>query len=71
MALLGGALLAVLGEFLAPRVVDMLDVPGDVYSMAVKYLRIYLAGMPVIMLYNFEAAISEAAGIPGRHWQRL
>ena len=62
MALLGGALLAVLGEFLAPRVVDMLDVPGDVYSMAVKYLRIYLAGMPVIMLYNFEAAIFRSCG---------
>ena len=62
MALLGGALLAVLGEFLAPGVVDMLDVPGDVYSMAVKYLRIYLAGMPVIMLYNFEAAIFRSCG---------
>lgn len=62
MALLGGALLTILGEFFAPGVVDMLDVPGEVYPMAVKYLRIYLAGMPVIMLYNFEAAIFRSCG---------
>ncbi len=62
MALLGGALLMILGEFFAPGVVNMLDVPGEVYPMAVKYLRIYLAGMPVIMLYNFEAAIFRSCG---------
>lgn len=62
VALLGGLFLAVLGEFLAPEVVKMLDVPGDVYPLAVKYLRIYLAGMPVILLYNFESAIFRSCG---------
>lgn len=62
VALLGGLLLTVMGEFVAPGVVKMLDVPGDVYSLAVKYLRIYLAGMPVILLYNFEAAIFRSCG---------
>lgn len=62
VALLGGVFLAVLGEFLAPEIVKMLDVPGDVYPLAVKYLRIYLAGMPVILLYNFEAAIFRSCG---------
>lgn len=62
VALLGGLFLAVLGELLAPGVVKMLDVPGDVYPLAVKYLRIYLAGMPVILLYNFEAAIFRSCG---------
>lgn len=51
-----------LGEFLAPEVVKMLDVPGEVYSMAIKYLRIYLVGMPVILLYNFESAIFRSCG---------
>lgn len=32
------------GEFLAPEIVKMLDVPADVYPLSVKYLRIYLAG---------------------------
>ena len=62
IALLGGLLLAVLGELLAPVIVNMLDVPTDVYPLAVKYLRIYLAGMPVILLYNFEAAIFRSCG---------
>lgn len=62
MALLGGLFLTVLGQFLAPQIVSMLDVPGDVSSLAVKYLRIYLAGMPVILLYNFEAAIFRSCG---------
>lgn len=62
VAVLGGLLLTVLGEFLAPGVVKMLDVPGDVFPLAVKYLRIYLVGMPVILLYNFEAAIFRSCG---------
>lgn len=62
MALLGGLFLTVLGQLLAPEIVSMLDVPGDVSSLAVKYLRIYLAGMPVILLYNFEAAIFRSCG---------
>ncbi len=60
--MLGGVFLAVLGEFLAPEIVKMLDVPKEVYPLAVKYLRIYLAGMPVILLYNFEAAIFRSCG---------
>ncbi|HCT91835.1 MAG TPA: MATE family efflux transporter [Lachnospiraceae bacterium] len=62
VALLGGIFLTALGEFLAPEVIKMLDVPGEVYPLAVKYLRIYLAGMPVILLYNFEAAIFRSCG---------
>ena len=62
VALLGGMFLTVLGELFAPDVVKLLDVPEDVYPLAVKYLRIYLAGMPVILLYNFEAAIFRSCG---------
>lgn len=51
-----------LGEFLAPGIVKLLDVPEDVYPLAVKYLQIYLVGMPVILLYNFEAAIFRSCG---------
>lgn len=62
VALLGGLFITLLGEFLAPEVVRMLDVPNDVYPLAVKYLQIYLAGMPVILLYNFESAIFRSCG---------
>ena len=62
VALLGGLLLTALGELLAPGVVSMLDVPEDVYPLSIKYLRIYLVGMPVILLYNFESAIFRSCG---------
>ena len=36
--------------------------PEDVFPYALLYLRIYLLGMPVILLYNFEAAIFRSIG---------
>ena len=61
-ALIGGVLVALVGELLAAPVLEMLNVPEDVLPQALLYLRIYLAGMPVILLYNFEAAIFRSIG---------
>ena len=61
-ALLGGAAVALLGELVAEPVLGTLNVPEDVFPYALLYLRIYLAGMPVILLYNFEAAIFRSVG---------
>ena len=62
VSLLGGGLVAVLGELIASPLLGMLNVPADVFPLALLYLRIYLAGMPVILLYNFEAAIFRSVG---------
>lgn len=62
VSLLGGGLVAVLGELIASPLLGMLNVPADVFPLALRYLRIYLAGMPVILLYNFEAAIFRSVG---------
>ena len=59
---LGGALVALVGELAAGPLLGMLQVPEDVFPLALLYLRIYLAGMPVILLYNFEAAIFRSVG---------
>ena len=40
----------------------MLNVPDEVLPYALLYVRIYLLGMPVILLYNFEAAIFRSIG---------
>jgi len=40
----------------------MMSVPDEVLPLALLYLRIYLIGMPVILLYNFEAAIFRSIG---------
>lgn len=62
VAVLGGALMTVLGELTAEPLLRLLQVPEDVFPLALLYLRIYLLGMPVILLYNFEAAIFRSVG---------
>ncbi len=61
-AVLGGIFLTIVGELIAGKVVNLLVVPKEVYAMAVKYLKIYFLGMPVILLYNFESAIFRSCG---------
>ena len=61
-SLLAGVLVALLGELLAAPLLGMLQVPDQVLPLALLYLRIYLAGLPVILLYNFEAAIFRSIG---------
>ncbi|MGN0677053.1 MAG: MATE family efflux transporter [Ruminococcus sp.] len=62
IAFIGGFIMTLIGELIADNVVNLLGVPDEVFSMAVKYLRIYLFGMPVIVLYNFESAILRSCG---------
>lgn len=62
VSVVGGVLVAILGELIAGPLLGTLHVPDDVFPLALLYLRIYLAGMPVILLYNFEAAIFRSVG---------
>lgn len=61
-AVIGGLLIMAFGELFAGNIVKVLGVPDEVFEMAVLYLRIYLLGMPVILLYNFESAIFRSCG---------
>ena len=62
LAVLGGVLVTVPGELSAGAVLRLLNVPDEVFPYALLYLRIYLLGVPVILLYNFEAAIFRSVG---------
>lgn len=62
ISLIGGVLVAILGEIIAAPLLGLLNVPEDVLPEALAYLRIYFLGMPVILLYNFEAAIFRSVG---------
>ena len=55
-------LVAAVGELVAAPLLSSLPVPEDVLPSALLYLRIYLLGMPVILLCNFEAAIFRSVG---------
>ncbi len=62
LSVIGGFMVTVVGEICAAPLLSLLQVPEDVLPSAVLYLRIYFAGMPVILLYNFEAAIFRSIG---------
>ena len=62
VALFSGLLVALLGELIARPLLTAMSVPDSVFPMALAYLRIYLAGMPVILLYNYESAIFRSQG---------
>lgn len=62
MSFIGGVIVSVVGEAAAAPTLRLLNVPDDVFPSALLYLRIYLLGMPFILLYNFEAAIFRSVG---------
>jgi len=62
MAVVGGLAVTVIGELFIGELLQVLNVPDDVFPYALLYIRIYLIGMPVILLYNFEAAIFRSIG---------
>lgn len=62
VAVLSGIVVTVIGELVAGKVMGLLHVPDDVFPEALLYLRIYLLGLPVIFLYNFEAAVFRSIG---------
>ena len=61
-ALVSGLILVVLGVGLARPALTLMDTPENVIEQSVIYMKIYFAGMPVMMLYNFGSAILRAIG---------
>ncbi|MBR6477724.1 MAG: MATE family efflux transporter, partial [Lachnospiraceae bacterium] len=61
-SLVSGIFLVFVGLFLTKPALILMGVPEDVLGMSVLYLRIYFAGMPVMMAYNFGSAILRAVG---------
>ena len=61
-SIVSGFILVVLGILLANPLLRLMGTPEDVLSQSVLYMRIYFLGMPVLMVYNFGAAILRAIG---------
>lgn len=62
VALLSGFFVMILGQFIARPVLLLMGTPEDVIDLAVLYLRIYLLGMPFMMLYDFGSSILRSTG---------
>lgn len=62
IALISGVFLIGVGMAAARPILEFIDAPSDVIDLATVYLRIYFAGMPFLMLYNFGAAVLRSVG---------
>lgn len=61
-AIIGGAVLTVIGIFLSSWFLTLMGTPENLLQQASLYMRIYFAGIIPIMVYNFGAAILRSAG---------
>lgn len=61
-AAVAGAILTVVGIFLAPKMLILMNTDEAIRDAASLYLQIYFAGSIPILLYNFGASILRAAG---------
>ena len=62
ISLIAGLFLVAVGVLLCRPLLEMMDTPENVIDRSEIYMRIYFAGMPVIMLFNFGSAILRAVG---------
>lgn len=61
-SIVSSIILVFVGIFASKPLLSLMGTPDDVLDQAVLYMRIYFAGMPVIMMYNFGSAILRAIG---------
>ena len=56
------AFLAVIGIRYNNQILDLVNVPEDIFSDAALYLAIYFIGLPFLFMYNVQASIFNALG---------
>ena len=62
VSLISGLFLVFLGLFTSRFWLELMGTPDDVIDKSTIYMRIYFAGMPATMVYNFGSAILRAVG---------
>lgn len=61
-AFVGGIALAILGVSCAEIFLGWMNCPETLMEGAALYFRLYFAGLPILMVYNFSAAVLRSAG---------
>lgn len=57
-----GVFVSILGIIMAKNLLTAMASPDDVLGQSTLYMRIYFAGMPASMIYNFGSSILRAVG---------
>lgn len=61
-SVVAGVVIAIVGVFMARTMLQWTDCPIELIDDATKYLQIYFLGMPIILTYDYVAAILRAVG---------
>lgn len=62
LALVLGIITTLLGFLVMPSLLNLLNVPSDIYPLSLSYMRIFLCGVTPLMVYNVGSAILRAIG---------
>ena len=62
IAVSGGVFISIIGIVFARAFLLMINCPPELLSEASLYFRLYFAGVPILMVYNFCAAIMRSTG---------
>ncbi|MGI6108188.1 MAG: MATE family efflux transporter [Lachnospiraceae bacterium] len=62
LSLLTGCILFITVTLLSEPVLRLIQTPEEALRQAVQYLRLYAAGLPFLLLYDFACAIERARG---------
>ena len=66
LSIVCGAGLAVIGILISNPILAMMGTPDEILPLSTIYMRIYFAGMPAMMIYNFGSAVLRAKGDTAR-----
>lgn len=66
LSIAAGVFISVFGVIFAPQMLRAMDTPADVMEPSVAYLRVYLAGTVVNLVYNVGAGMIRAGGDSAR-----
>ena len=62
LSLIFGVVLMAIGWFGARTFLELMKSDPEVIGLSTKYIKVYFLGIPLVILYNFLAAIMRAAG---------
>ena len=62
LAVMIGILGLILGQFAAAPLLHLIQTPESIFDAAELYLRIYMAGYPFLLLYDFGSSVLRARG---------
>ena len=62
LAAVGGLLFSAIAFIAAPKLLNMMSVPDDIYPLTLSYVRIFVCGLCMSLVYNVGAGMMRAVG---------